>query len=82
MGSAGLLLLGGTGLFGTYICNALRSVSATCVSVGFRDFNLVEQKDVRALYKGLQPTVVVHAAAACGGTGANLANELGLEAVK
>lgn len=69
-----IVVTGGTGFFGTYICNALRSVSATCVAVGSRDFNLVEQKNVRALYKDLQPTVIVHAAAACGGIGANLAN--------
>lgn len=72
--AAEVVVSGGRGFFGTYICRALKSRGMRYTALGSRDYDLTEQERVRALYRELQPRVIVHAAAACGGIGANVAN--------
>lgn len=69
-----VVVTGGRGFFGGYICRALAADGADVVAVGSRDYDLVDRRAVRALYRESQPSVIVHAAAACGGIGANVAN--------
>lgn len=69
-----VVVTGGTGFFGHYICNALSHGGRESVPLGSADFDLTEQSAVRSLYRELRPEVIVHAAAACGGIGANVAN--------
>lgn len=73
-GNTRVVVTGGTGFLGRYICRALREQGLESVPLGSSNFDLIEQADVRALYRELRPDVVVHAAAACGGIGANVAN--------
>lgn len=69
-----VVVTGGTGFFGQYIYRVLREQGIGCTALGSRDFDLTEQASVRSLYRELRPEVIVHAAAACGGIGANVAN--------
>jgi|TARA_B100001964_G_scaffold234619_1_gene293491 GDP-L-fucose synthase len=65
---------GGRGFLGVHTCRALEASGATVTAAGSSDFNLIEQSDVRRFYETLQPDIVVHLAAACGGIGANVEN--------
>jgi GDP-L-fucose synthase len=69
-----VVVTGGHGFLGVHTCRALESIGATVVPIGSSDFNLIEQCDVRRLYAELNPDIVVHLAAACGGIGANVEN--------
>lgn len=69
-----VVVTGGTGFFGRYIYRVLRDQGIECTTLGSRDFDLTEQISVKSLYRKLRPEVIVHAAAACGGIGANVAN--------
>ncbi|MFN3198706.1 MAG: GDP-L-fucose synthase family protein [Bradymonadia bacterium] len=65
---------GGRGFLGRYVCEALTDHGAEVVALGSADYNLIEQSEVRALYREVKPRAVVHLAAACGGIGANVEN--------
>jgi GDP-L-fucose synthase len=69
-----IVVTGGRGFLGKHTCRALEACGATVVAIGSSDFNLIEQLDVRRLYAELNPDIVVHLAAACGGIGANVEN--------
>jgi GDP-L-fucose synthase len=69
-----VVVTGGTGFLGSFITRQLLASGAHVAALGRGDYDLVEQADVRRMYVDLRPEVVVHAAAACGGIGANLAN--------
>ena len=69
-----VVVTGGKGFFGRYICRALEKDGIEVVALGARDYNLVDQRAVQSLFKDLRPSIIVHAAAACGGIGANIAN--------
>jgi GDP-L-fucose synthase len=65
---------GGRGFLGTHACQALQAAGARTVALGSSDFDLTEQAEVRRMYREVAPAAVVHAAAAVGGIGANVAN--------
>lgn len=69
-----IVVTGGRGFLGKHTCCALEACGANVVAIGSSDFNLIEQLDVRRLYAELNPDIVVHLAAACGGIGANVEN--------
>jgi GDP-L-fucose synthase len=68
------VVTGGNGFLGSHIVELLRGSGADVTPLGSSDYNLTEQTDVRALFADLEPQLVVHAAGAIGGIGANVAN--------
>lgn len=68
-----VVVTGGTGFLGGYVCRVLSAGGADVVATGRADYDLTEQQAVRALYRELAPSVVVHAGAAVGGIAANVA---------
>jgi GDP-L-fucose synthase len=69
-----VVVTGGRGFLGGFVCRALEKRNAEVVPIGSSDFNLINQEDVGRMYAELQPDIVVHLAAACGGIGANVEN--------
>ncbi len=74
LSSKKVVVTGGRGFLGVHTCRALESAGAVVTAIGSSDYNLTEQSDVRRMYAELQPDIVVHLAAACGGIGANVEN--------
>ncbi|MCI7455843.1 NAD-dependent epimerase/dehydratase family protein [Actinomyces urogenitalis] len=69
-----VLVTGGTGFLGGHICDALRARGAQPIAAGSRDWDLTRQDAVREMFAATRPQIVVHAAAAVGGIGANVAD--------
>ena len=69
-----IVVTGGCGFLGGFVCRTLESRGADVVAIGSSEYNLIEQSDVRNMYKEQHPLLVVHLAAACGGIGANVEN--------
>ena len=70
-----VLVTGGAGFLGSFICERLRSRGATEITIPRRkDFDLTDAAAVRELYARAKPDVVLHLAAEVGGIGANQAN--------
>lgn len=69
-----VVVTGGTGFLGSRVAAQLERSGADVAAIGSRDFDLTEQADVRRLYAEHTPSLVVHAAGAIGGIGANVAN--------
>lgn len=69
-----VLVTGGAGFLGSYVCDLLRGRSADVIVPRRRDVDLTEQQDVRTLMEEAGPQIVVHLAAEVGGIGANRAN--------
>jgi GDP-L-fucose synthase len=69
-----VVVTGGHGFLGRYVCSELERRGAIVRPIGRRDYNLTEQTEVRRMLKELAPSIVVHAAAAVGGIGANVDN--------
>lgn len=69
-----IVVTGGRGFLGGFVCSALSERGAQVVPIGSSDYNLIEQADVRRMYNEHSPSLVVHLAAACGGIGANVEN--------
>ena len=69
-----IVVTGGRGFLGGYVCKALSARGADVVAIGSSDYNLIEQVDVRKMYEEHAPSIVIHLAAACGGIGANVDN--------
>jgi GDP-L-fucose synthase len=65
---------GGRGFLGSHVVDQLAAAGARPVALGSSDYDLAEQSQVRAMYADVDPWAVVHAAAAVGGIGANVAN--------
>jgi len=63
-----ILVTGGTGLVGTYLKKIL--VEANYVSS--KDYNLLDQSEVKKLFKDLKPNIVIHLAALVGGVHHNI----------
>jgi len=69
-----VLVTGGAGFLGSYVCGLLRARSAELIIPRRSDVDLTEQSAVRALMRDTNPEIVVHLAAEVGGIGANRAN--------
>jgi len=69
-----VVVTGGRGFLGGFVCRALEKRNAEVIPIGSSDYNLINQQDVSRMYLELLPDVVVHLAAACGGIGANVEN--------
>jgi GDP-L-fucose synthase len=70
-----VVVTGGAGFLGSYVCEELRRRGATEILVPrSKDYDLVDMGRVRALYRDLRPTLVLHLAARVGGIGANRDN--------
>ncbi len=69
-----IVVTGGKGFLGGFVCNAIEEKGGKAVAIGSKDYNLIEQSDVRRMYAELKPDIVIHLAAACGGIGANVEN--------
>jgi nucleoside-diphosphate-sugar epimerase len=65
---------GARGFLGRHVVAELERAGALALPVASDRYDLVDRDAVRRLYADLQPQVVVHAAAAVGGIGANVAN--------
>ena len=69
-----ILVTGGHGFLGRWTVDTLRRTGAEVTAPSHRSANLLEQAEVRGLFMGPPPNIVVHLAAACGGIGANVLN--------
>ncbi|MEO5348224.1 MAG: NAD-dependent epimerase/dehydratase family protein [Magnetococcus sp. YQC-3] len=69
-----VVVTGGRGFLGREVCRLLKERQAEVCAVGSRDYNLIEQADVRRMYAEQRPSLLIHLAAACGGIQANVAN--------
>lgn len=69
-----VVVTGGTGFLGTHVCRLLARSGAQVHALGRQAYDLTEQIAVRRMYAELQPDLVIHLAAACGGIGANVRN--------
>jgi GDP-L-fucose synthase len=71
---ARMLVTGGAGFLGSFVCDLLRDRGADVFVPRRVDYDLTEQSDVRRLFENAAPDVVIHLAAEVGGIGANRAN--------
>lgn len=69
-----VVVTGGHGFLGRHVSSELERQGGVVEPIGRRDYDLTEQAEVRQMLKDLAPSVVVHAAAAVGGIGANVDN--------
>ena len=63
-----ILVTGGTGLIGTY----LKKILDEADYVSSKDYNLLEQIEVKKMFKDLKPNIVIHLAALVGGVHHNI----------
>jgi GDP-L-fucose synthase len=70
-----VIVTGGAGFLGRFIVERLQSFEGVEVFVPrSRDYNLVDESDIKRLLSKVQPDLVVHLAAVVGGIGANQKN--------
>ena len=70
-----VLVTGGAGFLGQFVVKELRKKECENIFVSrSKDYDLVDMKAVKRLYRDVQPDVVVHLAAKVGGIGANQEN--------
>jgi GDP-L-fucose synthase len=69
-----VVVTGGRGFLGSEVVRRLEERGATVHALSTLDYDLTQQSEVRRLFGELRPEFVVHAAAAVGGIGANVAN--------
>lgn len=70
-----VLVTGGAGFLGRFVCDGLRARGANRITVPRRlDYDLTDMRDVQRLYGDSEPDVVLHLAAEVGGIGANRKN--------
>ena len=69
-----IAVTGGRGFLGSYVCRQLASAGASEGNIrplGTQDYDLRDKSQVAALYRDVEPHVVIHLAAVVGGIGAN-----------
>lgn len=70
-----IIVTGGAGFFGSYVVRKLKDRGCNDIFiVRSRDYNLVDNNAVIALYHEIKPDIVIHLAGLVGGIGANQAN--------
>lgn len=72
-----IAVTGGRGFLGSYVCRQLASAGAAEANIrplGTTDYDLRDKSQVAALYRDLEPDIVIHLAAVVGGIGANSEN--------
>ena len=67
-------MTGGRGFLGSEVVRQLEARGAVARPLGTVDYDLTQQSEVRRMFVEVRPDLVVHAAAAVGGIGANVAN--------
>mmetsp|Transcript_5086 Transcript_5086/g.11959 ORF Transcript_5086/g.11959 Transcript_5086/m.11959 type:complete len:346 (-) Transcript_5086:147-1184(-) len=65
---------GAQGFLGKHVVAQLEASGATVLHVKHAEYDLIEQSAVRRLYSDLKPDLLIHAAGAVGGIGANVKN--------
>lgn len=63
-----ILVTGGSGLVGTY----LKDIIPSATYVSSKDFNLLEENQVKKMFQDIQPNIVIHLAALVGGVHHNI----------
>jgi len=63
-----IVVTGGSGLLGTY----LKKVLPNATYLSSADYNLLEQKEIRKMFKKLKPDILIHLAAQVGGVHHNI----------
>src|SRR3990167_7961347 len=66
-----ILITGGTGFLGTHLTAHLSSLGHDVSAVGRDSANLLSRDDADQLVNEIEPEIIVHAAADCGGIGYN-----------
>jgi GDP-L-fucose synthase len=66
-----VLVTGGHGFLGTYVCKKLKDQGATVIAPTHEQYDLVEQDQVIKMYQDNPCDMVIHLAAVVGGIGAN-----------
>jgi GDP-L-fucose synthase len=69
-----IVVTGGAGFLGKYVCRRLISVGCHPSNIRvplLEDYDLSKEPDVERMYSKMQPTMVIHLAALVGGIGAN-----------
>jgi GDP-L-fucose synthase len=70
-----IAVTGGGGFFGSYVVRKLKDRGCKDIFiVRSRDYNLVDNNAVKALYHDIKPRIVIHMAGLVGGIGANQSN--------
>jgi GDP-L-fucose synthase len=70
-----IVVTGGAGFFGSYVVKKLQTRGCNDIfTVRSRNYNLIDNDAVKALYRDVKPDIVIHLAGLVGGIGANQAN--------